>query len=152
MAAMQAREEGSSPYVKLISKEGHEFYVDRKCAMVSGTIKAMLSGGFMESKGEIRFAEIRGAILEKVIQYVYYKVRFSKGSLQPPEFEIEPEVRGRGGTPGGGSTPHTTRSHRTAPDRAGAVDGGELSRLLIPPASTAVSASCRAESRRQRNC
>lgn len=30
--------------IKLISAEGHEFFVNRKCAMVSGTIKAMLSG------------------------------------------------------------------------------------------------------------
>lgn len=27
-----------------MSAEGAEFWVDRKCAMVSGTIKAMLSG------------------------------------------------------------------------------------------------------------
>jgi len=33
-----------SSTVKLISAEGHEFFVDRKCAMVSGTIKAMLAG------------------------------------------------------------------------------------------------------------
>jgi transcription elongation factor B subunit 1 len=32
----------ASPFVKLISAEGHEFYVDRKCALVSGTIKSML--------------------------------------------------------------------------------------------------------------
>ena len=31
-------------FVKLVSAEGAEFWVDRKCAMVSGTIKAMLSG------------------------------------------------------------------------------------------------------------
>ncbi len=30
--------------VKLISADGHEFVVDRKAAMVSGTIKSMLSG------------------------------------------------------------------------------------------------------------
>ncbi len=30
--------------VKLISAEGHEFIVDRRAAMVSGTIKSMLSG------------------------------------------------------------------------------------------------------------
>ena len=30
--------------VKLISADGHEFIVDRKAAMVSGTIKSMLSG------------------------------------------------------------------------------------------------------------
>lgn len=32
--------------MKLVSAEGAEFWVDRKCAMVSGTIKAMLSGGY----------------------------------------------------------------------------------------------------------
>jgi hypothetical protein len=30
--------------VKLISSEGHEFIVDRKCATISGTIKSMLTG------------------------------------------------------------------------------------------------------------
>jgi hypothetical protein len=40
-------------FVKLVSSEGAEFWVDRKCAMVSGTIKAMLSGSFVESKGEV---------------------------------------------------------------------------------------------------
>ena len=110
MAMLQAQEDGTSPFVKLISKEGHEFYVDRKCAMMSGTIKAMLSGGFMESKGEIRFAEIRGAILERVIQYVYYKVKYTKGNVAPPEFEIEPEVSG--GEGGGGWGAHGCSRHK----------------------------------------
>lgn len=30
--------------VKLISADGHEFVIDRKAAMVSGTIRSMLSG------------------------------------------------------------------------------------------------------------
>lgn len=30
--------------IKLVSAEGHEFYVHKKCAMVSGTIKVMLAG------------------------------------------------------------------------------------------------------------
>lgn len=38
---------GESSTIKLISAEGHEFFVDRKCAMVSGTIKAMLAGGLL---------------------------------------------------------------------------------------------------------
>lgn len=38
--------------------------------------QAMLTGGFMESKGgEIQFPEIKASVLEKVIQYMYYKVR-----------------------------------------------------------------------------
>jgi len=93
-----------------------QFYVDRECAMISGTIKvlrvvvarvrgggagvpnagfscsgpfhtsspphrappsqAMLSGSFLESKGgEIQFPEIKSVVLEKVIQYMYYKVK-----------------------------------------------------------------------------
>lgn len=35
-------DEGLPSVVKLISAEGHEFFVDKKCAMVSGTIKTML--------------------------------------------------------------------------------------------------------------
>ena len=70
----------AGPLIKLISAEGHEFYVHKKCAMVSGTIKAMLAGQFAESRGEVRFPEIPGIILERVVQYLYYKVRFSNSS------------------------------------------------------------------------
>lgn len=47
MAAKEDLGEGlsngeQSPFVKLISAEGHEFFVDRKCALVSGTIRSML--------------------------------------------------------------------------------------------------------------
>jgi transcription elongation factor B subunit 1 len=78
--------------VKLISMEGHEFLVDKKCAMVSGTIKAMLEGQFAESRGEIRFPEIPGHILEKVVQYLYYKVRYTNTPQRVPNFNIEPEI------------------------------------------------------------
>jgi len=82
-------------YVKLISADGHEFIVDRKCAMVSGTIKSMLSGPgtFTEQQsGEISFREISTPILEKVIQYFYYKVRYTNSTAEIPEFPIEPEI------------------------------------------------------------
>jgi transcription elongation factor B subunit 1 len=51
---------------------------------VSKTIEAMLAGNFAESKGEINFPEISTNILEKVIQYLYYKVRsLEDQSLDP---------------------------------------------------------------------
>lgn len=78
--------------IKIKSAEGHEFFISRHCAMVSGTIKAMLSGQFAESRGEICFPEITGVILEKVIQYMYYKVRYSNSTQRIPEFNIEPEL------------------------------------------------------------
>eukprot|EP00164_Ancoracysta_twista_P000282 GFYU01000398.1.p1 GENE.GFYU01000398.1~~GFYU01000398.1.p1 ORF type:complete len:104 (+),score=41.59 GFYU01000398.1:81-392(+) len=82
-------------YVKLISAEGHEFIIDRKAAMISGTIKSMLSGAgnFAESsKGEVVFPDISTRILEKVIQYFYFKLRYSNSTQAIPEFKIEPEI------------------------------------------------------------
>ena len=57
----------------------------------------MLHGPFSESSSrEITFPEIPGAILEKTIQYCYYKARYggSAGGNQGriPEFVIEPEI------------------------------------------------------------
>ncbi len=81
-----------SEFVKLISAEGHEFYIDRRCAMVSGTIKIMLEGQFAERRGEIRFPEIPGMILEKLIQYLHHKVRYTNSSTRIPNFEIDPSI------------------------------------------------------------
>ena len=90
-------------YVRLISADGVDFYVERKAACVSNTIKQMLgtdstyqgrisyqlctvggastvcipAGGFIEGeKGEISFPEISTPILEKVCQYFYFKLRY----------------------------------------------------------------------------
>lgn len=60
--------------------------------MVSGTIRAMLSGQFTESKGEITFPDISAPILEKVSQYMYYKTQYSDSTSRLPEFVIEPEI------------------------------------------------------------
>lgn len=81
-----------SNIIKLKSAEGHEFFVDRRAAMVSGTIKTMLSGQFAESRGEVNFPEIPAVVLEKLIQYLYYKVRYTNSSQRIPEFQIEPEI------------------------------------------------------------
>ena len=89
---MDDDDEVPNPYIKLISAEGHEFLIDRKCASSSGTIKAMLSGSFSESSGEISFKEISTPILEKVIQYFYYKIRYSNSQVRIPEFDIHPEI------------------------------------------------------------
>ena len=80
-----------SSMIKLVSAEGHEFYVHRKCAMVSGTIKVMLSGQFAESRGEIKFPEISAKVLERTAQYFYYKLKHTNHSGQLPEFKIDPE-------------------------------------------------------------
>jgi len=78
--------------IKLISSDGHEFIVDRKCALVSGTIRSMMEGSFSEAEqGQINFREISTPILEKVIQYFYYKVKYTNNPSRP-EFHIQPEI------------------------------------------------------------
>mmetsp|Transcript_26462 Transcript_26462/g.86783 ORF Transcript_26462/g.86783 Transcript_26462/m.86783 type:complete len:101 (-) Transcript_26462:622-924(-) len=85
---------GGGETVKLISAEGFEFIVDREAACVSKTIKNMLSsqGSFTETElGEIKFPEITTEILEKVCQYMYFKLRYN-GSQVIPEFkQVTPE-------------------------------------------------------------
>lgn len=91
---MESSDSNASPLqmIKLKSAEGHEFFIDKRCAMVSGTIKAMLSGQFAESRGEISFPEIPAVVMEKLIQYLYYRVRYTNSSQRIPEFVIEPEI------------------------------------------------------------
>lgn len=81
-------------YVKLISAEGHEFYVERNVAMAgSGTIRNMLEGQFKESnENVVRFPDISGYILERVVRYMYYKAQHSQSTTRIPEFVIEPEI------------------------------------------------------------
>eukprot|EP00296_Roombia_truncata_P002875 JP438941.1.p1 GENE.JP438941.1~~JP438941.1.p1 ORF type:complete len:115 (-),score=17.68 JP438941.1:85-429(-) len=83
--------------IRIKSAEGHIFIVDRKSAMVSGTIKSMLTGpgSFTENEqSEIHFPLISTRILEKVIQYFYFKLRYTNHTPNPkiPEFNIEPEI------------------------------------------------------------
>ena len=81
----------SEDYVQLHSGDDHVFYVLRDVALGSKTIERMLSGSFQESDGVIRFPELSTEILEKVIEYLYYKHKFSNSASPIPEFEIEPE-------------------------------------------------------------
>ena len=86
-------------YVKLVSGDGQEFFVERECAMFSGTIRAMLEGpGSVMYREQIEqtlpFRDISGPVLERVIQYLYYKRKYQKASLgqDTPEFAIDPEM------------------------------------------------------------
>ncbi|ESR38173.1 hypothetical protein WN944_028142 [Citrus x changshan-huyou] len=79
--------------VKLISAEGFEFVISKEAAMVSQTIRNMLTspGGFAETEhGEVTFPEISTTILEKICQYFYWSLQYSRG--KETDFHIEPEL------------------------------------------------------------
>ena len=75
---------GKTEYLVLESGEGHKFYVDKACACeVSGTIRSAWNTGYQErARGAMKFPTISTQVLEKVIQYMYYKVRYTN-STQP---------------------------------------------------------------------
>ena len=90
--------DGKPEYVKLVAKDGYEFFVERECAMVSGTIRALLENPgnvLREQKDlEVQCQSISAPILERVIQYFYYKQKYQNAAfgVEVPEFVIEPEI------------------------------------------------------------
>jgi len=56
--------------VKLISADGHQFVVDRKAALVSGTIKSMLSGPGM-SPGDFKSLYILHVFTLSLHRYIH---------------------------------------------------------------------------------
>eukprot|EP00163_Fabomonas_tropica_P011113 TRINITY_DN21645_c0_g1_i1.p1 TRINITY_DN21645_c0_g1~~TRINITY_DN21645_c0_g1_i1.p1 ORF type:complete len:105 (+),score=17.07 TRINITY_DN21645_c0_g1_i1:331-645(+) len=90
-----ADEDNEPQYITLVSSDKFEFIVDRECAMVSGTMKAMLSGPgeYAETlNNKIEFPDIPASLLEIICQYCYYKVRYANSQRQPPPFAIKPEI------------------------------------------------------------
>ena len=80
-------------YVKLVSAEGHDIFMDRSIATAaSGTIRTTLEGPFREAQDNvIHLPEISTSILERVVRYMHYKAKYSQSRDRIPEFTIEPE-------------------------------------------------------------
>ena len=80
-----------APYIFLLSRirsaEKHIFIIEKKIAVGSAVIRAMLgSAAFVEgSRGEIEFEDITTTILERVIQYLHYKARHHNSKIPIPE-------------------------------------------------------------------
>ena len=94
MSAKDDMDTNENTFVKLISADGHEFFVERRIAITgSKTMKTMLESEFREAdEGVIRFPDISTHILEKVLQYMHYKSRYGASNTRIPEFQIEPEI------------------------------------------------------------
>ncbi|WFD05794.1 elongin C [Malassezia vespertilionis] len=79
-------------------QDGYRFVIDRRWAELSGTIKTMLSmdaGGFSEAASGECHLQIRGQILEKVVEYLQWHARnVNRTEFNIKEFErkIPPEL------------------------------------------------------------
>lgn len=106
------------------------------------TTTYLLAGNFAESsKGEIRFPEISTPILEKVIQYLYYKVsqtqpspaKKPKGPPSPPSVRVSPHTPTPHVPPPGALHQLVAEGAGLPPrarERPGAAHGRQLPRLL----------------------
>lgn len=79
-------------YITLVSSDGFEFIIRKKAAMVSGTLKNMLSSTFRETEErKIKLQEMDGRLLGKVVEYLYYNLKY-RGGDDIPEFNIPTEM------------------------------------------------------------
>ena len=86
--------------IKLVSSDGLAFYVEKCIADVSQNLRVGL--GIQSEESETKtftFPNIRGDVMEKVIQYLHYKYKHQQlldtdviKMNQVPKFEIPPEM------------------------------------------------------------
>ncbi len=88
-------------FIRLVSREGHEFLLDKECAKVSKLIKNYLANQMAalnkkdvifddadETKIIIRFPFTSAALLEKTVQYFYFKHRYEGDPENRPTFVV----------------------------------------------------------------
>ncbi|RKP39300.1 BTB/POZ protein [Dimargaris cristalligena] len=95
MSLNEQQDNDDQSYIRLVSNDGFVMHIHKSVAKGSGAVRNLLasSGQFMESKtNEFAFRDIRGPILEKVCQYLYYKHKYDQTWTDVPEFPIEPEI------------------------------------------------------------
>jgi len=76
-------------FVNLYSSDGHRFVLDEWIAMECETFKKMLK---FENQGgdtkELKL-DIKAKLLEKVIEYLYYKYKYTDSRETIPDFPID---------------------------------------------------------------
>mmetsp|Transcript_75526 Transcript_75526/g.161807 ORF Transcript_75526/g.161807 Transcript_75526/m.161807 type:complete len:117 (-) Transcript_75526:101-451(-) len=84
----------SFSYLKLISADGHQFFLDRRIAYECDTFRKWVEQDhFKEGQtNEIKLPTITGKLLEKVIEYLYYKYKYTDSKVAIPEFPIDDDV------------------------------------------------------------
>ena len=107
--APHAPDPDKTVFVKLVSVDGHAFYIDKECACVSKRIKQLLAGqsSLTATKGDSKFVgfnedEENPVIylkdpfdhkkVEKLCQYFYYKHRYDNDPDRRPPFDVPPEM------------------------------------------------------------
>ncbi|KAI0788980.1 BTB/POZ protein [Irpex lacteus] len=83
----EGNQDRGDDWVRLVSNDGHSFLVRRKVAMVSGTLKDMLSteANFAEAAANTCPVQERAIVTEKLCEYMQYKSTYEN---VPPKEDI----------------------------------------------------------------
>ncbi|CCD25122.1 elongin C NDAI_0E03050 [Naumovozyma dairenensis CBS 421] len=81
-------------FIKLIGEGDKEYKVSYEAAMVSPVLKTMLQSPFKENAGKVDLTKYSGDTLEKVCEYLEYKLRYQNADETEdiPEFDIPTEL------------------------------------------------------------
>ncbi|ODV97667.1 hypothetical protein PACTADRAFT_37699 [Pachysolen tannophilus NRRL Y-2460] len=90
---MSHLDQEDSKYVKLISSDGYQFIVKREACLISGTLKNILNTSFKESEtNTVKLYELDAILLSKIIEYLYYNLKYRDELTNIPEFDIPTEM------------------------------------------------------------
>ena len=97
---MKEEEEFNEPMpdlelITLISSDDRKFHLQKKIAYVSGFLSNILQSGtdFKDTKNnEIKFTNIRGKVLDRVIDFMHYNYLYKDYPKEPPHFEISDDI------------------------------------------------------------
>lgn len=86
----------NASYVKIVSADGHNFYIKKEYALFSGTIRAMFStaGSSIdpESENVVTLHNIYSDVVAIICDYLTYKGSYNDAILRLPPFSINPEL------------------------------------------------------------
>ncbi|KAG8987982.1 hypothetical protein FRB90_003042 [Tulasnella sp. 427] len=93
--ADSSEKKAESKWVRITSRDGYSWIVERKVAMASSHLKDALSddSGFAESTTNTCHLDERGAVAETVVEYLAYKNQYT-GVRNVPDFatRVPPEI------------------------------------------------------------
>lgn len=80
--------------ITLIASDGSKHAISKEAGLLSTTLKAMLESPFKEQSGEISLPDVEPPVMDKLVEYLEYKLRREQTNGLDDEisFEIPPEL------------------------------------------------------------
>ncbi|GFV00687.1 elongin-C [Trichonephila clavipes] len=85
-----------SMYVKIIAKDGHEFFIKREYIITANAVPHMLAVPDLENSPDdeniLHLKDISSLVIQKMCQYFAYKAQYFGGPPEIPNFDVDLEI------------------------------------------------------------